>query len=163
MTVSENTLENPPQKADVGLHSRKVVVILTFRLSLIFDNLVNEASHQGVAAIPAVVDTGISMRASRLLRSADRSHASYSRDRVHPQPTWREAMKVTDARLARARKLAADNYETWGQYIVECFSDDELREDIESCSSTRGWVSYRKHVAARHEENDRIADNLWSY
>ena len=46
-------------------------------------------------------------------------------------------MQVTEEILKKAKKDAMDNYSTWGQWIVECYDDDELRESLEDVD--RDW------------------------
>jgi len=44
-------------------------------------------------------------------------------------------MIATKELITEAKKLAQDNYESWGQYIVECYEDSELAEIIEDFTS----------------------------
>jgi len=52
-------------------------------------------------------------------------------------------MVVTNDLIDKAKKLANDNYETWGQYIVECYEDSELAESLEDFNSLDEWVEVR--------------------
>ena len=61
-------------------------------------------------------------------------------------------MKITPELMSRVKKLAQDNYETWGQYVVECYSDEELREDLSDFSTVEEWIEVRISVANILEE-----------
>ena len=61
-------------------------------------------------------------------------------------------MIVKDELLNRIKNLAQDNYETWGQYIVECYTDDELKESLVDYDTLEEWVEIRKRVAEIYEE-----------
>lgn len=61
-------------------------------------------------------------------------------------------MKVTPELVAKAKKLAEDNYETWGQWIVECYSNEELAEALEDFESLEEWVDIRIRVAEVYAE-----------
>jgi hypothetical protein len=61
-------------------------------------------------------------------------------------------MIVNDELLNRIKNLAQDNYETWGQYIVECYTDEELKESLVDYDTLEEWVEIRKRVAEIYEE-----------
>ena len=61
-------------------------------------------------------------------------------------------MKITPELMSRVKKLAQDNYETWGQYVVECYSDEELRQDLSDFSTVEEWIEVRISVANILEE-----------
>jgi hypothetical protein len=61
-------------------------------------------------------------------------------------------MIVKDELLNRIKNLAQDNYETWGQYIVECYTDEELKESLVDYDTLEEWVEIRKRVAEIYEE-----------
>ena len=61
-------------------------------------------------------------------------------------------MIVTNELLNNAKNLAQDNYETWGQYIVECYTDEELKESLVDYDTLEEWVEIRKRVAEVYEE-----------
>ena len=61
-------------------------------------------------------------------------------------------MKITPELMGKVKKLAQDNYETWGQYVVECYTDEELREDLSDFSTVEEWVDVRISVANILEE-----------
>ena len=61
-------------------------------------------------------------------------------------------MIVNDELLNKAKNLAEENYETWGQYIVECYTDEELAEDLYEIGTMEEWVEIRKSVANVIEE-----------
>jgi len=67
-------------------------------------------------------------------------------------------MQVTEEILKKAKKDAMDNYSTWGQWIVECYDDDELRESLEDVDSYNQWIKVRKAVADHHQE---IESTTW--
>jgi len=61
-------------------------------------------------------------------------------------------MIVSEEILNKAKNLAQDNYETWGQYIVECYTDEELTENLSDFDTIEEWVDIRKSVANVIEE-----------
>ena len=63
-------------------------------------------------------------------------------------------MLVTKELIAEAKELANDNYETWGQYIVECYEDSELAESLESFDTLEDWVEVRIAVAEVYSERE---------
>jgi hypothetical protein len=63
-------------------------------------------------------------------------------------------MVVTTDLIAKAKKLANDNYETWGQYIVECYENSELAESLEDFTSLDEWVEVRISIANIYEERE---------
>jgi hypothetical protein len=66
-------------------------------------------------------------------------------------------MEVTPEVLAEAKKLASENYSTWGQWVVECFSDAELREDLAEFDTLDDWVEIRVAVGEHHAEIENTA------
>lgn len=63
-------------------------------------------------------------------------------------------MLITPELIAEAKKLANDNYESWGQYIVECYTDEELEECLEDFNSLDEWVEVRISIANIYEERE---------
>jgi hypothetical protein len=63
-------------------------------------------------------------------------------------------MVVTTDLIDKAKKLANDNYETWGQYIVECYEDSELAESLEDFDSLEEWIEVRISIANIYEERE---------
>ena len=63
-------------------------------------------------------------------------------------------MIVTKELIAEAKELAQDNYESWGQYIVECYEDSELAESLEDFDSLGEWVKVRISIANIYEERE---------
>ena len=63
-------------------------------------------------------------------------------------------LKVTPELITKAKKLAHDNYESWGQYIVECYTDSELAESLESFGTLEDWVEVRIAVAEVYAERE---------
>ena len=61
-------------------------------------------------------------------------------------------MIVNNELINQVKGLAQDNYETWGQYVVECYSDEELEEDISDFDTIEEWIDVRKSVANVIEE-----------
>ena len=61
-------------------------------------------------------------------------------------------MIVTKELMSKVKKLAQDNYNSWGQYVVECYSDEELREDLSDFSTVEEWIEVRISVANILEE-----------
>ena len=60
--------------------------------------------------------------------------------------------------LDYAKKLAGENYETWGQWVIECMSDSELLEDTLDYDTIKDWVDMRKGVGSVFKE---IEDTAW--
>lgn len=67
-------------------------------------------------------------------------------------------MKVTSELVAEAKKLAKDNYSTWGQWIVECYTSDELAEALADFESLEEWVDVRIRVAEVYAERSSYLD-----
>lgn len=63
-------------------------------------------------------------------------------------------MLVTQEMIVEAKKLANNNYESWGQYIVECYEDSELAESLEDFDSLEEWVEVRISVAEVYAERE---------
>ena len=63
-------------------------------------------------------------------------------------------MLVTQEMIVEAKKLSQDNYESWGQYIVECYTDDELKESLESFDNLEDWIEVRIAVAEVYADRE---------
>ena len=63
-------------------------------------------------------------------------------------------MLVTQELIAEAKELANDNYETWGQYIVECYEDSELAESLEDFDNLEEWIEVRIAVAEVYADRE---------
>jgi hypothetical protein len=63
-------------------------------------------------------------------------------------------MIITPELIAEAKELANDNYESWGQYVVECYEDSELAESLESFDNLEDWVEVRIAVAEVYAERE---------
>ena len=63
-------------------------------------------------------------------------------------------MLVTQEMIVEAKKLAQDNYESWGQYIVECYGDSELAESLKDFDSLDEWIEVRISIANIYEERE---------
>ncbi len=61
-------------------------------------------------------------------------------------------MLVTQEMIVEAKKLSQDNYESWGQYVVECYEDSELAESLESFDTLEDWIEVRIAVAEVYAE-----------
>ena len=61
-------------------------------------------------------------------------------------------MEITKELMANAKKLAQENYESWGQWIVEGYGDEELAQDLADHASLDEWVDIRISVAEIHRE-----------
>ena len=61
-------------------------------------------------------------------------------------------MKATPELLSQVKQIAQDNYETWGQYIVECYTDTELADNLSDFDTLEEWIEVRKSVANILEE-----------
>lgn len=67
-------------------------------------------------------------------------------------------MVVTPELVSKAKKLANDNYESWGHWVVECFGDKELAEDLSDFETLEEWVDIRIAIAGIHEERSAMFD-----
>ena len=63
-------------------------------------------------------------------------------------------MIATKELITEAKKLAQDNYESWGQYGVDCYEDSELAESLEDFTSLDEWVEVRISIANIYEERE---------
>jgi len=63
-------------------------------------------------------------------------------------------LNITPELISKAKELAQDNYETWGQYIVECYEDSELAESLEDFNSLDEWIEVRISIANIYEERE---------
>ena len=68
-------------------------------------------------------------------------------------------MIVTKELVDQAKKLAQDNYETWGDWIVECYDDENLVEDLADFDCLEEWVDIKIRVAEVHRERSLAYDN----
>lgn len=60
--------------------------------------------------------------------------------------------KVEALEVVEAKKLAKENYETWGDTVVECYELSELVESLEDCESLDEWVQLMKDVHGIRED-----------
>ena len=65
--------------------------------------------------------------------------------------------------MAEARKLSEENYSTWGQYIVEATTDEELVDDLQDHTSLKDWVDTRERVADVLQDREAAAKWMWGY
>ena len=49
--------------------------------------------------------------------------------------------------------------ETWGHWIVECYDDDEVAENLADFDSLEEWIDIRIRVAEVHRERSLAYDN----
>ena len=49
--------------------------------------------------------------------------------------------------VAQVKQMAEDNYDSWGQYVVECYTDKELVKDLADFETLEEWVDIRIAVA----------------
>jgi|TARA_B110000263_G_scaffold249457_1_gene267113 hypothetical protein len=50
--------------------------------------------------------------------------------------------------VIEAKRLASENYGTWGDTVVECYELEELVESLADCDSLEDWVQLMKDVAS---------------
>ena len=60
--------------------------------------------------------------------------------------------------VENAKKMAMDNYETWGHWVVECYTNDELQEELDEFDTLKSWINIRISVADARKE---IEDTAW--
>jgi hypothetical protein len=65
--------------------------------------------------------------------------------------------KVEALEVVEAKKLAKENYETWGDTVVECYELSELVESLEDCESLDEWVQLMKDVHGIREDIEATA------
>jgi hypothetical protein len=65
--------------------------------------------------------------------------------------------KVEALEVVEAKKLATENYETWGDTVVECYELSELVESLEDCESLDEWVELMKDVHGIREDIEATA------
>jgi hypothetical protein len=56
--------------------------------------------------------------------------------------------------LTEAKRLAEENYSTWGQWVIECYTDQELQDELDEHASLKDWVEFRKTLASIYEERE---------
>ena len=66
-------------------------------------------------------------------------------------------MNVTPEILAMAKALANQNYSTWGQWVVECYSDEELIADLKDFPDLAEWMDVRIRVGEIYAEREATA------
>ena len=68
---------------------------------------------------------------------------------------------TNNEKLEEAKKLADENYSEWGQWVVECMTDDEVMESMTDhmgrVMSIEKWVKLRKTVAEIYKERENTA------
>lgn len=69
----------------------------------------------------------------------------------------RRAMNLPAFTVAEAKKLANDNYSSWGQWVIECLDDEELLEEIIDFDTIEDWIEIREQVADAHREIENTA------
>ena len=50
--------------------------------------------------------------------------------------------------VIEAKRLASENYNTWGDTVVECYELEELVVSLAYCYSLETWVQLMKDVAS---------------
>lgn len=58
---------------------------------------------------------------------------------------------MSQQKLNKAKELAVENYDTWGQWVVECMTSAEILESI-GTDSVEEWVKVQEAVAERYQE-----------
>jgi hypothetical protein len=56
--------------------------------------------------------------------------------------------------IAQVKQMAEDNYDSWGQYVVECYTDEEIVKDLANFDTLEEWVDIRIAVAEVIEERE---------
>lgn len=59
---------------------------------------------------------------------------------------------------ARAAAIAMENYDTWGNWVVECMTMQEIREAVEEAGGLEQWVQLQIDVQKRRDE---IINTRW--
>jgi hypothetical protein len=53
--------------------------------------------------------------------------------------------------LEKAKRLAEENYESWGQWVIECMSDSDILKSI-GTQTLEEWVEIQESVAGIYRE-----------
>lgn len=64
---------------------------------------------------------------------------------------------VSVEEVIEAKRLASENYDTWGDTVVECYELEELVESLGDCDSLEDWVELQKTVAGIREDIEATA------
>jgi hypothetical protein len=56
--------------------------------------------------------------------------------------------------VAQVKQMAEDNYDSWGQYVVECYTDEEIVKDLANFDTLEEWVDIRIAVEKVIEERE---------
>ena len=59
--------------------------------------------------------------------------------------------------LENAKKLALDNYETWGQWVIETYEDSDLQDQLDEYETLEQWVVLRVSIANAFKEIEDTA------
>lgn len=60
--------------------------------------------------------------------------------------------------LNNAKAKALENYDTWGQWVIECYEDSELIEELNNFNSIEDWIKLRIDIASVYQEG---IDTAW--
>ena len=53
--------------------------------------------------------------------------------------------------LEKAKRLAEENYESWGQWVIECMSDSDILDSI-GTQTLEEWAELQESVAGIYRE-----------
>ena len=56
-----------------------------------------------------------------------------------------------------AMQRATEEYSYWGQWIVECFTEEELKVELADFETIDQWIEWRKILADIFEERENTA------
>jgi hypothetical protein len=57
-------------------------------------------------------------------------------------------------KVEQAKKLAMDNYDSWGQFVIECMTDNEIEASLFDLTLEE-WVKIREDVGGYFREIER--------
>jgi len=73
------------------------------------------------------------------------------------EETRKEIQEEMNNDHKQAMELAKENYETWGQWVVECYDTDDLISELSEFHTIYEWVEHRKVVADYYKEQEDTA------
>lgn len=75
-----------------------------------------------------------------------------------PEKLVRHHWKAWAKLVTEARTLALDNYETWGNWVIECYTAADLLKELRAECTVKRWV---KHRIRFHDHAEEIGNTAW--
>lgn len=68
---------------------------------------------------------------------------------------------VDPAKIEACKRLARNHYDTWGQWVVECHTDEDIERDLININgdelTLEEYISLREDVAGYYREIENTA------